>query len=109
MKGTSETRENLVSSIHLDPDDLEEHQRRMEAKYIRAQQSETRFEQYATDDAELLLVGYGIVSRVLRSAVEQGAKARAARSVCSVRLRSWPYPSKDLARIASGAHEVSGR
>jgi pyruvate/2-oxoacid:ferredoxin oxidoreductase alpha subunit len=71
VKGTPETRQNLVSSIYLEPDDLEEHQRRMEAKYIRAQQTETMFEQYETDDAELLLVGYGIVSRVLRSAVEQ--------------------------------------
>ena len=39
VKGTPETRKNLVSSIYLEPDDLEEHQRRMEAKYIRAQQS----------------------------------------------------------------------
>ena len=61
VKGTPETRKNLVSSIYLEPDELEEHQRRMEAKYIRAQQCETLFEQYETDDAELLLVGYGIV------------------------------------------------
>ena len=108
VKGTSETRQNLVSSIYLEPDDLEEHQRRMEAKYIRAQQSETRFEQYATDDAELLLVGYGIVSRVLRSAVEQARKEG-----CKVGLfrpiTLWPYPSMDLARIAAGAESAAGR
>ena len=38
VKGTPETRANLVSSIYLEPDDLEKHERRLEAKYIRAQQ-----------------------------------------------------------------------
>ena len=105
VKGTPETRKNLVSSIYLEPDDLEEHQRRMEAKYIRAQQSETLFEQYETDDAELLLVGYGIVSRVLRSAVErarkQGWKVGLFRPITL-----WPYPSMELARTADGAENV---
>ena len=31
----------------------------------------TRYEEYRTEDAELLVVGYGIVSRVLRSAVDE--------------------------------------
>ena len=75
MKGTAETRKNLISSIFLEPDDLEAHQRKLEAKYMRAQQTETRCEDYCTEDAEILLVGYGIVSRVLRSAVEAGAQA----------------------------------
>ncbi len=74
VKGTAETRKNMVSSIFLEADALEEHQRRMEAKYIRAQQSETRWEEYRTEDAELIVVGYGIVSRVLRSAVDEARK-----------------------------------
>ena len=74
VKGTAETRKNMVSSIFLESDDLEEHQRRMEAKYIRAQQKETRWEEYLTHDAELIVVGYGIVSRVLRSAVDEARK-----------------------------------
>jgi len=105
VKGTPETRQNLVSSIYLEPDDLEEHQRRMEAKYIRAQQTETMFEQYETDDAELLLVGYGIVSRVLRSAVEQ-ARTRGWKVGLFRPITLWPYPSKELAGIASGAESV---
>ena len=105
VKGTPETRENLVSSIYLEPDDLEEHQRRMEAKYIRAQQSETRFEQYQTDDAELLLIGYGIVSRVLRSAVEQARKEGLKVGLFRP-ITLWPYPSKELAEVASGAESV---
>jgi len=105
VKGTPETRKNLVSSIYLEPDELEQHQRCMEAKYIQAQQSETLFEQYETDDAELLLIGYGIVSRVLRSAVEQARKEGWKVGLFRP-ITLWPYPSKDLARIASGAESL---
>jgi 2-oxoisovalerate ferredoxin oxidoreductase alpha subunit len=99
VKGTAETRKNMVSSIYLETDDLEEHQRRMEAKYIRAQQTETRCEQYRTDDADLLVVGFGIVSRILRSAVDearkQGIKVGLFRPITL-----WPFPSVELAKIA---------
>src|SRR5437868_9485987 len=44
VRGTPETRPNLVTSIYLETDDLEAHQRNMEAKYKRAAQLETRYE-----------------------------------------------------------------
>src|SRR5512146_2299595 len=46
VKGTVETRHNLISSIYLEPDALENHERRLEAKYIRAQELECRHESY---------------------------------------------------------------
>jgi pyruvate/2-oxoacid:ferredoxin oxidoreductase alpha subunit len=89
----------MISSIFLEADDLEEHQRKMEAKYIRAQEREVRWEEYLTDDAELLVVGYGIVSRVLRSAVDearkQGIKVGLFRPISL-----WPFPKKELAKTA---------
>jgi 2-oxoisovalerate ferredoxin oxidoreductase alpha subunit len=105
VKGTAETRKNLISSIYLEPDELEEHQRRMEAKYIRAQQTETRCEEYCTEDADLILVGFGIVSRVLRSAVDearkQGIKAGLFRPITL-----WPFPAKQLEAAALRADKV---
>ena len=105
VQGTPETRKNMVSSIYLETDDLEDHQRRMEAKYLRAQQTETRSEEYRTEDAEVLVVGFGIVSRVLRSAVDearkQGIKAGLFRPVTL-----WPFPAKELRQAASRAQKV---
>jgi 2-oxoisovalerate ferredoxin oxidoreductase alpha subunit len=105
VQGTPETRANLVTSIYLETDELEEHQRKMEAKYMRAQQAEPRYELYQTEDAEVLLVGYGIVSRVLRSTVEearrQGLKAGLFRPITL-----WPYPSKALVEAASRVQKV---
>jgi len=39
VQGTAETRKNLISSIYLEPDDLEAHQRHLEAKYKQAQEA----------------------------------------------------------------------
>jgi pyruvate/2-oxoacid:ferredoxin oxidoreductase alpha subunit len=105
VKGTPETRKNLLSSIYLEPDELEAHNRKLEAKYIRAQRTEARHELYCTDDAEILLVGFGIVSRVLRSTVESlrkdGIRAGLLRPITL-----WPYPSKALAEVASRVQKV---
>ena len=105
VKGTAGTRRNMVSSIVLEADDLEEHQRRMEAKYIRAQETEVRWEEYRTENAELIVVGYGIVSRVLRSAVDearkQGIKVGLFRPITL-----WPFPKKEIAAAAMRAEKV---
>jgi len=105
VKGTAETRPNLVSSIFLEPDELEAHERQMEAKYRRAQQAETRHEAYQIGDADVLLVGYGIVSRILRSAVDElrrdGLRAGLFRPITL-----WPFPSKALAEAAAHVEKV---
>ena len=104
VKGTPETRANLINSIYLEPDELEEHQREMEAKYMRAR-VEVRHELYQTEDAEVLLVGFGIVSRVLRSAVEtlrqDGLKAGLFRPITL-----WPFPSEALREAAAKVQKV---
>ncbi len=105
VRGTAGTRKNLVTSIYLESDDLEAHQRHMEAKYIRAQQTETRWEEYKTGDADLLVVGFGIVSRILRSAVDearkQGIKVGLFRPITL-----WPFPSHELAVAAARTERV---
>jgi len=105
VQGTAGTRQNMISSIFLEPDELEAHQRKMEAKYIRCQQNETRCEEYRTEDAELIVVGYGIVSRVLRSAVDE-ARRRGIKVGLFRPITLWPYPSQQLSATASRAERV---
>jgi len=99
VKGTAETRKNLVSSIYLEPDELEAHVNKLEKKYQLAQQMEQRFETYMAEDADILLVGYGIVSRVLRSTVEQ-ARAQGLRVGLFRPISLWPFPAKPLMEYA---------
>jgi pyruvate/2-oxoacid:ferredoxin oxidoreductase alpha subunit len=105
VKGTAETRQNLISSIYLEPDELEAHQRKLEAKYKKAQQLEPRHELYQAEDADVLLVGYGIVSRVLRSTVEESRK-EGLRVGLFRPITLWPYPSRALAEAAARVQKV---
>jgi pyruvate/2-oxoacid:ferredoxin oxidoreductase alpha subunit len=105
VRGTRETRANLINSIHLEPDVLEAHIRKMQAKYAQAQDVEPRHELYMADDAEVLLVGYGIVSRVLRSTVEH-ARKQGARAGLFRPITLWPFPSRALAEVAQHCRMV---
>ena len=105
VKGTPETQKNLVTSIYLEPDDLEAHVRHLEAKYKLAEQLEPRFETYMAEDAEILLVGYGIVSRVLRSAVDM-ARAAGVRAGLFRPITLWPFPSHVLSSLAARMQKV---
>jgi len=105
VRGSADTRKNLVTSIYLEPDDLEAHQRRMEAKYMRCQQAEARHELYETSDADVLLVGFGIVSRVLRSTVEE-ARREGLKVGLFRPITAWPFPSQALVQAASRVQKV---
>ena len=102
VQGTAETRENLVCSIHLDPQDLEDHVRKLHEKAKLMTVEELRWEEYRTEDAEIILVGYGVVSRILQGAVdaarEKGLKVGLLRPITL-----WPYPSEPLRAVCSRA------
>ena len=105
VKGTRETRKNLISSIYLEPDELEAHVRKLEAKYKKAAEVESRHELYRAEDPEVLLVGYGITSRVLRSVVDilrkEGIRAGLFRPITV-----WPFPAEALRHAARRAQMV---
>jgi len=67
----SETR-NLVKSLFLDPTQLNENNLLLRAKYERMKKEDVRFEGYNTDaDYRVLIVSYGTMSRVCRTAIDQ--------------------------------------
>jgi pyruvate/2-oxoacid:ferredoxin oxidoreductase alpha subunit len=102
VTGTEETRGNLISSIYLDSDKLEAHVRHLEAKYYIAQQREARAEELYADEADVVLVGYGIVARILKAVA---AEARAAGlSVGVLRpITLFPFPTPHFQRAAERA------
>jgi len=103
--GTPETRKNLISSIFLEPDQLEAHIRHLEDKYRAAAERETRYELYRADDPEVLLVGYGITSRVLRSVVDM-ARKDGMRAGLFRPITLWPFPAEALRHAARRAQMV---
>ena len=105
VRGTAETRQNLISSIYLEPDALEAHVRKLDEKYRKATEREARHELYRAEEPEVLLVGYGITSRVLRSVVDV-ARKEGLRAGLFRPITLWPFPSEALRRAARHAHMV---
>lgn len=99
VNGTAETRHNLLTSIFLDFDELGRFNEKLQAKYESIRQNEVDFEEYLTDDALIVLVSYGISSRICRSAVDlarqEGIKVGLFRP-----KTLFPFPEAQLKALA---------
>jgi pyruvate/2-oxoacid:ferredoxin oxidoreductase alpha subunit len=102
VAGTEASRGNLISSIYLDNDELEAHIRQLEAKYEMARRYEARAEELYTDDAEVVLVGYGIVARILK-AVAAEARAEGLRVGVLRPITLFPFPTHPFEQTADRA------
>ena len=100
--GNAQTRRNMVTSLFLEPDLLERHVRKLEAKYREAERTEIRCESWHTADAEIVLVGYGIVGRILKAAVGM-ARARGMAVGLLRPITLYPFPAPQLRQLAKHA------
>lgn len=100
VQGTAETRPNLITSIYLDAPTQEKFNIDLQRKYA-TYGEDVRSESYLTDDAEIVLIGYGISSRIARTAAEQlrkeGIRAGVFRPVTLN-----PFPTAALAAALEG-------
>lgn len=92
-------KESCHSSIYLDHDELEAHNLHLLAKYHEIEEKEQDFEAYMTDDAEVVVVAYGVISRVCRSVVD-ALRAEGVRAGLFRPKLVWPFPKKGLLEIA---------
>ena len=95
VQGNAQTRSHWISSIYLRHEDLEVHVNHLEEKYTRAESCCVLFEGFQLQDAEILLVGYGVVSRILHSVVELG-RAHGVKLGLLRPISLWPFPKREL-------------
>jgi 2-oxoisovalerate ferredoxin oxidoreductase alpha subunit len=105
VTGTADTRHNVITSIQLQPDVLERHVRHLEEKYQEAARKEVRYEAYRTGDADLVVVGYGIVARILQRVVDK-ARARGIRAGLLRPITLFPFPSAVLRQLARRVRSI---
>jgi pyruvate/2-oxoacid:ferredoxin oxidoreductase alpha subunit len=102
VAGTAASRGNLITSLHMDINDLEAHNRALEAKYKCAERNEARAEEFYAEDAEIVLVGYGIVGRILK-AVTAEARAGGINVGLLRPITLYPFPVSSFQRLAQRA------
>lgn len=94
----SRPRTNMISSIYLETDDLEALDLRLQEKYRRIEAAEQRCELYQAEDADVLLVGYGISGRLARTAVDE-LRERGIRAGLLRPITLFPFPVDELRRL----------
>jgi pyruvate/2-oxoacid:ferredoxin oxidoreductase alpha subunit len=102
VMGTEETRGNLINSLYLNFDEMEAHINHLEDKYHQAEEHDTRAEEWQTDDAEIVLVGYGIVARILK-AVAAEARSNGLKVGVLRPITLYPFPKMHFKRLAEHA------
>lgn len=59
----------FIRSLFLNPDELEVHNKKLRAKWLKIVENEKRCEKYMTDDAKLVISAFGTTARISRSVV----------------------------------------
>ncbi|MBX7109671.1 MAG: 3-methyl-2-oxobutanoate dehydrogenase subunit VorB [Chitinophagales bacterium] len=91
---------NYITSLHIQPEKMEQHNLKLNAKYAAIREQEVRLEEYNTEDAEYLFVAYGLSARICQKAMdiarEKGIKVGLLRPITL-----YPYPDQRLLQLAS--------
>jgi 2-oxoglutarate ferredoxin oxidoreductase subunit alpha len=86
--------------------DLEKFNLVLQKKYKTIQQKEERWEDMFLDDAKIILVAYGTMARIAKSAVkrlrEKGKKIGLIRPISL-----WPFPKQIFRRLAIGNRRLA--
>src|SRR5512136_1059425 len=106
LTGARGREHRILYSLRLSPDDaVEKINLRLQAKYREAEAAETRFEAHQVEDAEVLLVSFGLASRVCRAAI-QTLRAGGVRAGMFRPITLWPFPGRQLSEAARSARRV---
>jgi 2-oxoglutarate ferredoxin oxidoreductase subunit alpha len=99
LTGSKNRPPNIITSLYLGAENLEKLNLQLQAKLRDIAAAEVRWQEYSTEDAELLLVAFGTVGRVcqtvVREARQEGLKVGLLRPITL-----WPFPSERLAALA---------
>ena len=90
---------NIVNSLYLKPDELEQKNFQRYEKYAVVEENEPMWEEYRMEDAELCVVAFGIASRVAKNAVA-AARAEGIKVGLIRPITLWPFPKKALRAAA---------
>ena len=90
---------NIVNSLYLVPEELERTNIERFERYRQIEENEARCESFMTEDAEIVVVAFGIAARVSKNAVtaarKEGIKAGLIRPITV-----WPFPQKPISELA---------
>jgi pyruvate/2-oxoacid:ferredoxin oxidoreductase alpha subunit len=94
---------HILNSLHLEFDRQSEQSEHLKKKYEEIENAEPRSESYLVEDADLILVAYGISARLCRQVVNE-LRGKSIKIGLFRPITLFPFPSKQLREIS-----LSGR
>jgi len=99
LTGAQDRQQNIVRSLWLKEGALEQHNYKLRTRYEQIQKNEVLCEQYEVEDADIVVIAYGVAARIVRGAVtkarEEGIKVGWIRPVTL-----WPFPTEQVSKAA---------
>lgn len=102
-KGNRKER-NIITSLFIEPERMEKVNLHLQEKY-RELQKEVRFESIMTDDAEILIVAYGLGARVSQKALELGREKHIKVGLLRP-ITLYPFPKNEINRLTAKTQSV---
>lgn len=97
---TSDRKPNIITSLELDSDIMEQNNIRFQNKYKQIEKDLVLFEEIQCEDADYILVAFGSAARICQKAMDlsrsEGLKVGIIRPITL-----WPFPTKVIADYAS--------
>jgi len=96
---------NVANSLHLDPALLEQHNIHLQKKYNEIKKNETQYEMINMENPDYVIVAYGTMARICRSAIEMLSEKGI--NVGMIRpITIWPYPDKAFDEIPASCKGI---
>ena len=93
---------NIINSLSLLPEELEVWNHRRYERYAEVEKNEVMYEEFMMDDADIVIVAFGIAARVSKNAIvearKMGIKAGLIRPITL-----WPFPKDALLKASKTA------
>jgi 2-oxoglutarate ferredoxin oxidoreductase subunit alpha len=101
---TPDRKQNVVTSLELDPYRLEKHNIKLSEKYERMKE-DLMWEETDMDDAELLIVAYGSAARIAQKAIDI-ARARGMKAGLLRPITLFPFPTEAIQKAAKKVQQI---
>ncbi len=100
-----ERERNIITSLHIEPDKMEEINHHLQAKYKEIEKNETRFEKIMCEDADYVITAFGLVARIATKAA-QLARAKGLKVGVFRPITLFPFPYDELNKIADKVNGI---
>lgn len=91
---------NYITSLFIQPEKMEEHNLKLEAKFKQMRDNEVRWEEMNTEDADYIFIAYGLSARICQKAMDV-ARERNIKVGILRPITLFPFPYQRIEELAS--------